>query len=302
MTPTRLKSVILPDLHMIARIGRLSVPVWAILLLAAYLCGYVYLRISLRKNRDQRILIVDRVTSGILIVFLAWKIVPIIANLKTAFAEPLYMLYATGGVGASFIGAISGVIYVAFSLRKLPNGSEKLRLQVLRGIAGFLVVATAVFVIGTITTGIATTANTRDKAIESASTTAPEFTLYTLTGEEASLSDHLGKTVILNFWATWCPPCRAELPLLINFAASIDPEKIVILSVNQTASEKSLESLQAFVLDTGIEFPVLLDPDNRVFARYGVRGIPTTFVIAPDGTIADRRSGVISRSWLDRQR
>jgi thiol-disulfide isomerase/thioredoxin len=299
MTPTRLKSVILPDLHMIARIGRLSVPVWAILLLAAYLCGYVYLRISLRKKRDQRILIVDRVTSGILIVFLVWKIAPIIANLRTAFAQPLYMLYATGGVGALIIGVFSGVIYVALSLRRLPNGNKQLRRPVLRGITGFLVVASTVFVIGTITTGIATTATFRD---ESASTTAPEFTLYTLTGEETSLSDHLGKTVILNFWATWCPPCRAEIPLLIDFATSIDPEKMVILSVNQTASEKSLESLQAFVLDMGIEFPILLDPDNRVFARYGVRGIPTTFIIAPDGTIEDRRSGVISRSWLDRRR
>jgi peroxiredoxin len=128
---------------------------------------------------------------------------------------------------------------------------------------------------------------------------ARDFTLQTLDGETVSLSDLRGQWTLLNFWATWCAPCIKEMPYLNQLAAE---REMQVLGVNFNEGE---EVVRPFVNEHGISFPILMQPDDITLLVYGVRGLPRTFVIAPDGTIAHTIIGQIDPArldaWLDEQ-
>jgi thiol-disulfide isomerase/thioredoxin len=146
-------------------------------------------------------------------------------------------------------------------------------------------------------------AGTPQPATPVAATPTPElardFTLTTLDGAPVTLSDYRGQWVILNFWATWCPPCVEEMPYLNQLAAERD---LVVLGVN---FNEDRERVAAFVAEQGIDFPILLAPDEITLLFYGVRGLPRTFVIAPDGALAHTAIGALRpaefSAWLDAQ-
>lgn len=121
---------------------------------------------------------------------------------------------------------------------------------------------------------------------------AIDFNLKDLTGRPSSLSAYKGKVVLLNFWATWCGPCRAEIPSMEQLYTELKDEGFTIVAVN---SQEPLEQVSAFVDDMGMSFPVLLDSTGRVGAAYGVRAIPTTYIIDPQGAIRGRMVG--TRDW-----
>lgn len=121
---------------------------------------------------------------------------------------------------------------------------------------------------------------------------AIDFNLKDLTGRPSSLSAYKGKVVFLNFWATWCGPCRAEIPSMEQLYTELKDEGLAIVAVN---SQEPLEQVSAFVEDTGMSFPVLLDSTGKVGAAYGVRAIPTTYIIDPQGAIRGRMVG--TRDW-----
>jgi len=123
---------------------------------------------------------------------------------------------------------------------------------------------------------------------------APDFTLTTLEGEAFTLSELRGKPVVLNFWATWCPPCRAELPELQSAAARYDGE-IVLAGVNQAEAETAVA---AFAHDLGINFPIPLDAQARVSRLYGARSLPTTFFIDRQGIIRQVQIGPVTEATL----
>ncbi len=109
-----------------------------------------------------------------------------------------------------------------------------------------------------------------------------DFSLPTLSGETRSLSSYKGKVVLLNFWATWCPPCRAEMPSMEKLYASLKGKDFEILAVNLQEDPKTVRD---FVTKNGYTFPILLDSDGRTGSVYGVRGIPTTYVIDKEGFV-----------------
>lgn len=110
---------------------------------------------------------------------------------------------------------------------------------------------------------------------------APDFALTTLTGEEFALSDLRGTPMVLNFWATWCGPCRRELPALQTAAERYDGE-VLIVGVDQ-GEEASV--VQPFVEELGLTFPIPMDAEMSVAATYNVKGLPTTFFVDADGVI-----------------
>jgi peroxiredoxin len=113
---------------------------------------------------------------------------------------------------------------------------------------------------------------------------APDFTLMTLEGEPATLSAYRGKVVIVNLWASWCAPCRAEMPTIQKLYAANREGGLVVLAVNSTIQD-SEASARSFVNELGLTFPVLLDVDGAVSRRYLLRALPSTFIIDRQGVI-----------------
>lgn len=125
---------------------------------------------------------------------------------------------------------------------------------------------------------------------------APSFTVVSLDKKTISLDSLKGKVVILNFWATWCPPCRAEIPEFVRFYREYEKKGVAIigLGVNETEA-----ALREFSETNHINYPIANDKGNKISRLYGgIRSIPTTFVIDQKGIIRNKRIGGIDRQEL----
>lgn len=128
---------------------------------------------------------------------------------------------------------------------------------------------------------------------------APDFSLTTLDGAEVSLSQYRGQPVLINFWASWCLPCREEMPELVRVYESHKAEGLMVLGVNITYSD-TLPEVQAFATEFNISFPVLLDEDGTVTQKlYPVLGLPTSIFIHRDGIIARVQVGKMTGQQID---
>ena len=128
---------------------------------------------------------------------------------------------------------------------------------------------------------------------------APDFTLMTLDGTEVSLSQFRGQPVLINFWATWCLPCREEMPELVRSYESHKAEGLIILGLNLTYSD-SLPDVETFASEFNITFPILLDKDGAVAERlYRIPGVPTSIFIKRDGTIERIQVGIMTPRQID---
>lgn len=125
---------------------------------------------------------------------------------------------------------------------------------------------------------------------------APDFELQDTEGNTQRLSDYRGKPVIINFWATWCPPCREEIPSMNRAWHILEKEDVAMFAVNMGEDE---DTIFIFTADYPADFPILMDRDGAVIEQWPVKGLPTTYVVAPDGTIAYRAIG--SREWDDQR-
>ena len=113
---------------------------------------------------------------------------------------------------------------------------------------------------------------------------APEFQLPNLEGQSISLGDFRGKSVLINFWTTWCPPCRSEMPYIQEVYEEWSDKGLVVLAIDIGESSSKVEN---FMQSYNLSFPVLLDSNQSVSLKYRIRAIPTTFFIDKDGIIQD---------------
>ncbi len=118
---------------------------------------------------------------------------------------------------------------------------------------------------------------------------APDFQLQSLDGQTISLGDLRGKPVLINFWASWCPPCREEMPYLQEIYEEWTDQGLVLLAINIGESSSKAEE---FMQNHNLSFTGLLDLKQEVARRYNITGIPTTFFIDKDGIIQDKVSSV----------
>lgn len=127
---------------------------------------------------------------------------------------------------------------------------------------------------------------------------APDFELQSLDGKTIKLSSLRGKKVIVNFWATWCPPCRQEMPEMEEFYSKHKNEGVEILAVNLTQAEKSRADVPEFIEEYGITFPILMDEKGNTGQLYNVSSIPATFIIDTQGVIQQEIVGPMTYNWM----
>lgn len=125
---------------------------------------------------------------------------------------------------------------------------------------------------------------------------APDFTLPTLEGNEVTLSDLRGQPVLINFWATWCPPCRFEMPAMQRVYERYKDKGLVILAVNYREDK---ERIRPFVEELGITFIILLDLDGVVANQYRVLGLPTTYFVDRNGKVTNVRVGAMNEEFME---
>ena len=126
---------------------------------------------------------------------------------------------------------------------------------------------------------------------------APDFSLKTLDGKTLRLSDLRGKAVVLNFWATWCPPCKMELPWLVDLQKQYGAQGLQIVGISEDEGGK--DKVAQFVKEMGVNYTIAVD-DDSVAEKYGdVEDLPTTFYIDRNGKIVEFAMGLVDRSEIE---
>ena len=115
---------------------------------------------------------------------------------------------------------------------------------------------------------------------------ATSFNLLNIKGQTKSLKDYKGKYLLINFWATWCPPCVAELPALNNVALRYQNKNLEVLTIN-TDPESQRKKVEELYNKKNFKFEVLYDPELKIAEEYGVRGFPETFFVDPNGNLVE---------------
>jgi thiol-disulfide isomerase/thioredoxin len=126
---------------------------------------------------------------------------------------------------------------------------------------------------------------------------APELTLEDLSGKTVSLKDHLGSVVLVNLWATWCPPCREEMPTLQTFYEKYKADGFVLVAIDQ---EETADVVEPFVKEFGLTFPVWLDIDYQAQRGFNTMSLPSSYVIDRNGRVRLMWIGGISEKNLEK--
>lgn len=127
---------------------------------------------------------------------------------------------------------------------------------------------------------------------------APNFSLRSTSGKVISLGSLRGQVVLVNFWASWCKPCRTEMPMLGSWYRKLHAKGFTILGVNR---QDPLSDARAFARSVHTPYTVVLDSDGAIAARYNVAGLPTTFLVDGNGLVRDVKPGILDRSYLKNQ-
>ena len=125
---------------------------------------------------------------------------------------------------------------------------------------------------------------------------APDFSLPAFSGETVRLSDLKGQVVLVNLWATWCPPCKQEMPAIDAFYRAHREAGFTVLMVNV---QEDGGTVQAFIKANDFSFPALLDTQGELMNLYGVHGLPTTFIIDRNGRVRHIQTGAITQAELE---
>ena len=267
------------------QIGRFSIPVWLLSAVTALAGTYIAIRWLFRRDEAARTVIFDVVFNTLFIFFLVWKLSPAVFRFSQIIEQPSALLFLPGGVAGGIAGGAGAMIYLAVKFFRIKPVAGR----IVRGLIVSAAVFTAVFFLAGGVAGLQHRSSRGE---------APDFELTGLDRESYRLSDYNGKHVILNFWASWCAPCRAEIPEFVEFYKNANEDTVVLLGINQTSSEASAGAVREFAEGRGMKFPILLDSSNRVHGLYGIRGIPTTVIVGPDGLIKAQRMGAVTSAWL----
>lgn len=216
-------------------------------------------------------------------------------------------------IGVYTIGFISPFILMSLFYNKLINTVDKMKsyMGIIKKFGGIiLIISGLVMFYNGFTNNINASKMENQKKIDSRQSTTTEeekieaidFALYDQYGNEHKLSDYRGKTVFLNFWATWCPPCRSEMPYIEELYKEYNKnnDDVVILGVASPnlGSEGSQEDIEKFLKEEGYTFPVVFDEGGSQIYQYGISSLPSTFIIDKDGYITKYVPGAMNKETM----
>lgn len=219
----------------------------------------------------------------------------VVANWSAYSGEPWTALYVWQGGFMPVVGLITGSGYALWRLRQRDPRDRGRYVRVLLG--GF---GAAALLFGLV---LASTRVELDSSRLGVGDPMPDFTLTDLRGELVSFSSLEGRAVVLNFWATWCPPCRREMPLLDDVQEEYGPKGLTIVGIDL---EESPETVRRYVESVGVSYSIWLDDPTRagadrtrdLYTSIGGVGLPTTLFIDKDGVIQSSQVGELSRGVL----
>ncbi|PWK14872.1 TlpA family protein disulfide reductase [Tumebacillus permanentifrigoris] len=145
--------------------------------------------------------------------------------------------------------------------------------------------------------GCGSQSDTPKATVVKAGSPAPDFSLSTSSGQEISLAALHGKKVVLNFWASWCGPCKTEMPDLQAMSKKYE-DHVQLIGVNLTSDDDRERAVQ-FMLENGLTFPSVLDVEGTAKKSYNIIGLPVTISIDGNGTVVERRDGQLTHETMD---
>jgi thiol-disulfide isomerase/thioredoxin len=265
-------------------IGPFALPPVVLIALVALAAAYLALALYRRKlpEEEQRVrALVDRGSTAVLLAFLVWKLSPVFQWAPEIIADPVLLLRLPGGRGGTIAGALVGILWMAPPLLRDRALIRPIALAVAASVVGGLVA------VGGLQTAAVGPSYDRAELFRT------EVTLLGTGQDQDQVQEPLidGSTpAVITFWATWCGPCYAELP--VKKAAFAETAGTVrFLAVNMTNTESGIDAVQRYVTDNDISYPVAIDPRGRLASLFAVRGTPTTVVLSADGTIVARWMG-----------
>jgi thiol-disulfide isomerase/thioredoxin len=173
------------------------------------------------------------------------------------------------------------------------------RILVFGGVGAYAVVAGPTCALITNSIGLPSPVSSAQAAEASPSITAPAWELKDVNGKTVKSSDFAGKVVVLDFWATWCPPCKAEIPGFVELQKQYGDKGLVVVGVS--LDEQGPEVVTPFMKQFSMNYPVVMGDAKIVQAFGGIRGIPTTFVIDRSGKIVSRRVGFAPKETFEKE-
>ena len=189
---------------------------------------------------------------------------------------------------------------VAAPLQLSPAAERRRDRETLAALLVLVTLALAVLLLRDVAVPQRTVSVVGAEAAALASEGAPDFTLESLDGNPVRLSDLKGQVVLINFWATWCPPCVREMPRLVRVSEAYRDQGLVVLGINTTYQDDRAKVAQ-FARDQRISYPVLLDVTGEVGQLYPARLLPTTYLIDRDGRIVHTKVGEVDEATLTEQ-
>lgn len=260
----------------------------------AVVAGLAVMLILTLKDRTRRGAGVDLVSTALVVYVLLWKLGPLFSTPQAVLGDPRLLLFARGGTAGVVAGAVGAAVYLAVALKR----RKLMEPRMLVALGAFLLATGGVYGLTQVMT--APRGGTAAEGRASGRPRAPAFELERLAGGSFSLEDGQGKPVVINFWATWCGPCRAETPVKKRLWQDL-AGRAHFVGVNLTTSEGGVGEVRDYVEELGITYPILLDRTGRVQQRYAVRGTPTTYIIDAEGRVVHRFMGAMSYRDMKRR-
>jgi len=257
--------------------------------LVAGIIGAYAVRYRQRKHPDR-----ERQTgdawNAVFLWLLVWKGSLFLFDPAGVIAQPLSLLFFSGGTRGIWLASLIALAYLFLRHYRRSGNREAVKIAASWGAA--MLVATMI--------GYTALSPIESKGGVRIDQAAPDFELTDLSGNAVRLSDYRGQTVVLNFWATWCRVCQAEMPHVEKFYQEHKDGNVVVLSVNATTQERNPGLVREYADKRELSFPIVLDDRGDVLGNYGVTAYPTTYVIDPSGSVKSRYLGAFSYESMKR--